>query len=588
MRGSVEIPRHPGALMSKLCPFCQRSNRTAAHFCNTCGGILDELTRSLNYLLDKRYRIVGHIKKGGMANVYRAEDQRLGNKPCAIKEMLEPHGSPESQEQFTEWFEREMRILSNLRHGAIPAVFDYFVDSGRFYLVMEYVPGKNLEELLTETSPGGFAEEKVMHWALELAAILDYLHTQNPPVIHRDVKPSNVICRDDGSLILVDFGIARLFSPMSTGTRVGTLGFIAPEHYKGNPEPRSDLFSLGVTLYQLSSGINPQSEAPYNLPPLGKVKPHLSEFMVKLISRLMSVNKEDRFDSARHLISHLTRERPPKRSLTLQVPAGKKAGQVPAEAISPELLPLAQAGSPAEIYGSAPAIERTGQEIVYGNDGSRMVLVEEGIFLMGAGDYDDESYFSELPQHSRFVPAFYIDVFPVTTRQFMRFVRETGHRFRGSSALDDAYAEHPVVNVSWFDAVAYATWAGKRLPLESEWEKAARGVDGRKYPWGNGWIRERVNCSQRGFRRTTAVGIITDAASPAGCFDMVGNVWEWTLDAYSTYPYSGPSPKQAELIAIRGGSWKSPRRECRCAARERSLPVTANPCTGFRCAVSIK
>jgi eukaryotic-like serine/threonine-protein kinase len=595
------------------------------------------LHQSINTILGKRYKIVAHIKKGGMANIYKAEDQSKGNKLCAIKEMIELQADEEMQWKFTECFEREMQILANLRHFGIPDVSDYFVFNGRYYIVLEYIAGKNLEDLQIMEAPNGFPEKKVLSWALELAEILEYIHSQNPPVLHRDIKPSNIILRKEGRLILIDFGIAKHFSTeIRTGTQIGTPGFIAPEHYKGNPEPRSDLFSLGVMLYQLLTGIDPSKEVPYNLPPIDQVKPDISTFTIGLLDKLMALKPRNRFKGADELFAHLTanmelwssfvaRQEPPQIKqqgpLSASSPPSTTSHAEPAKVqpvqdIKPPLVPEAlqprvpsaspaalkkpqETGakplilpdfaqlSPREIFDGAPKTGKKGTEITLGKDGSRMILVPGGIVFVGAMIDDEAVFSSEKPINAIMVSAFYIDRFPVTIKQFLQFIRETNYDYPHKDTLDQRYENHPVVNVTWYDALAFARWAGKRLPLEVEWEKAARGTDGRKYPWGNVWDRERLNCALLGSLRTTPVGLFPKGSSPYGCQEMVGNVWEWTLDASANYPYRGPSLKKNEPLSIRGGSWKSGKKECRCTAREKLDPSAFNADLGFRCSVSI-
>lgn len=614
--------------MSKICPFCSSNNKTAANFCFNCGGVLENLFHPLNTLIEKRYKIIQHLKKGGMANVYLAVDTKFSDRLCALKEMIETYDNEEMQVKFTEWFKREMQLLCNLRHAGIPDVWDHFAYSGRYYIVMEYIEGKNLEDLLNEKSPGGFPEQQIIRWALELSDVLDYLHTQNPPVIHRDIKPTNIILRKEGRLMLIDFGIARNFSPATTGTRIGTIGYIAPEHYKGKPEPRSDLYSLGITLYQLLTGINPSDEIPFNLPPVTEKKPGLSIFIVGLISQLIALNPDDRFRSAEDLMQYLKSYSPssqpasPRRVTDvhqLETPAvsSHKSGKTPIIQVStPEALtnkaassektipmqaPVKQApeeladlirapltfveGSPRYYFDNAPICPLNVKEIRYGRDGAPMLLVIEGSFLMGAS-IDEEAYFHEKPVHSTHLKSYYMDKYPVTVRQFLLFIEETNYHFKRFSAFDLKNVDHPVGNVSWHDALAYARWCGKRLPLEAEWERAARGVDGRKYTWGNNWDRSKLNSALSGIKNTTPVGLYPSGVSPVGCHDMLGNVWEWTLDAYAGYPYSRPSGQKPGQIAMRGGSCRSEKKDCRCTARDKTIPSSYYRDLGFRCAIS--
>ncbi|MCR4406904.1 MAG: formylglycine-generating enzyme family protein [Anaerolineae bacterium] len=221
---------------------------------------------------------------------------------------------------------------------------------------------------------------------------------------------------------------------------------------------------------------------------------------------------------------------------------------------------------------------------------SDMVLIPAGPFIMGS-DADDRD---EAPQREVDLPAFEIDLFEVTNAQFAAFVAATGYKTDAEKAGEPGwrgfYTEgkdnHPVVKVSWNDAVAYCQWLGKRLPTEAEWEKAARGTDGRIYPWGNEWDPARLNSYQSGYRGTTPVGSFAEGVSPYGVFDMAGNVWEWTADWYLPYPGSDyQDPYFGEVNKVtRGGGWFEEPPQVRTSNRNCTSPTAANDDLGFRCA----
>ncbi|MBM3134197.1 MAG: formylglycine-generating enzyme family protein [Chloroflexi bacterium] len=203
----------------------------------------------------------------------------------------------------------------------------------------------------------------------------------------------------------------------------------------------------------------------------------------------------------------------------------------------------------------------------------------------------------ERPPHKVPVPAFEIDQFEVTNEQFARFVKETAYKTTaektGDSSTWSAYAEgkpnHPVVKVSWNDAVAYCQWLGKRLPTEAEWEKAARGTDERLYPWGNEWALGKANTKEAGYRGTTIVGSLPGGASPYGVMDMAGNVAEWTSDWFQPYPGYPGGDSAAQFFGqkyrvIRGGGWFSDKEMVRTTTRSCSSVDLANDDVGFRCA----
>ncbi len=217
-------------------------------------------------------------------------------------------------------------------------------------------------------------------------------------------------------------------------------------------------------------------------------------------------------------------------------------------------------------------------------DGGLALWVPSGRFIMGErlGDGDEK------PLHQVDVDEFHMDIYPVTQAQFQRFVRESGFRLGQWEARPDA-DDHPVVDVSWEDAVAYGQWAGKRLPTEAEWEKAARGTDGRTYPWGEEFEPDHACVLGRGFDGTAPVGSFPIGASPYGMLDMAGNVWEWIADYYADdyfnwCPLHNPyGPDTGEENVLRGGAWICHRRYLRCAKREHQLPGHRSRFAGFRC-----
>lgn len=249
--------------------------------------------------LQKRYRIERAVASGGMGAVYRAYDLNLQH-ACAVKEMLERFQTDEERQQGLSWFQREARMLLNLHHPAIPRIFDAFADHERHYLVMDFIEGRTLAEALArEGQPRGLPEARVRHWALQLCQVLAYLHRQQPPVIFRDLKPANIMVTSRDEIKLIDFGIARIFQE-GTGTVVMTPGYAPLEQMGGNPEPRSDLYALGATLYQLLTLKNPRDNKPtiFDFVPLRQLRPEISPGFAAVISRAVQRDLADRWSSA--------------------------------------------------------------------------------------------------------------------------------------------------------------------------------------------------------------------------------------------------------------------------------------------------
>jgi formylglycine-generating enzyme required for sulfatase activity/tRNA A-37 threonylcarbamoyl transferase component Bud32 len=601
-----------------VCPACHAHNKEVARFCSACGFNLAVLTALPSMtVLQERYTIVERIGGGGMSTVYKAFDTRLGNASRAVKEIKVAHQlDPEERAIAIEQFRREAEILARLDHPNLPKVYDYFLENGRHYLVMDFVDGQDLGWIL-EHQPDELTEETVINRIVQLCNVLEYLHNQTPPVVFRDLKPSNIMVTRGGTIKLIDFGIARFFEPhREKDTRVmGTPGYAAPEQYgRTQTDARSDIYSLGVVLHELLTHSDP-SETPFNLPRLCTLNPKASKMIEGIIERATSVDPNRRFPSAKQF-----------REALVGMPLRRPTNGVVIATRETVAELLRQENPPSRVWWEKAEME--------------LCLVPGGYFLMGSRNDDPDAENDEKPQHRVSLSSYYIGRYPVTQAQYARFVQSTGHRYPEieswwvASGLDDVDKEgdfeyldydwvygsygkgvrrpvgvpsgkedHPVILVSWDDAVAFCQWAGLRLPTEAEWEKAARGVDGRAYPWGNEWDPRRCNNAVTG---TTPVGTYSPGGdSPYGCGDMVGNVEQWVADWYDPGYYAGKSywsnpcnnylkylePHGGEARVARGRSYwlDDPaicREACRCAARMSCRPDRRDE-VGFRCCVSL-
>jgi WD40 repeat protein/tRNA A-37 threonylcarbamoyl transferase component Bud32 len=227
-------------------------------------------------LLNDRYRILEQIGQGGFGSVSKAADTSFGDRLVAIKAMEQKGLSQEEIAEAATSFNREALLLANLRHPHLPRIYDHFSDSGRWYLVMDYIEGETLEVYLQksvgdpQTGKGHLPVEEVLDTGLQLCVVLDYLHTRQPPIIFRDLKPANVMRTPEAYLYLIDFGIARHFRPgqVKDTMPLGSPGYAAPEQYgKVQTTPRADIYSLGVILHQLLTGDDPTT-TPFLLAPI--------------------------------------------------------------------------------------------------------------------------------------------------------------------------------------------------------------------------------------------------------------------------------------------------------------------------------
>src|ERR1700736_5273334 len=245
-------------------------------------------------LLQKRYLIERLIGGGGMGMVYLARDQRLANRPCAIKEMVDHFIDQQQRLEANDYFAREADTLAQLKHQAIPAITDRFDDQNRHYLVMEYVEGRNLEEELAARGNEPLTEGVVIDVAPQLCDVLGYLPNLTPPIVSPDMKPANVMLTPKGRVVLVDFGIARLFKAARKGTMIGTLGFAPPEQYKGEVDPRSDIYSLAATMHYMLTARDPEKFPPFSFPKLRDLRPDASSNLSAAIDSALSYNMENR------------------------------------------------------------------------------------------------------------------------------------------------------------------------------------------------------------------------------------------------------------------------------------------------------
>lgn len=229
-----------------------------------------------------------------MGQVYLAEDLHEGNRQVVIKQTKIFEKDAEEKEEMRRVFLRESEILNKLNHRGIVKLTDKFLSPDFMFLVMEYVPGQNLSTIVANEGP--LSSETVIKIAIQCCDVLEYLHGLSPPIIYRDLKPSNLILRPDGLVVFVDFGIAKDFEPKGPSTRVVTSGYAPPEQYFGKPEPRGDIYSLGATMHQLVTGVRPRPLTPCSP---ANVLPSVSKDLDSLVRQMTAHDIDARPPSAR-------------------------------------------------------------------------------------------------------------------------------------------------------------------------------------------------------------------------------------------------------------------------------------------------
>lgn len=253
-----------------------------------------------NEILLNRYKVIGALGEGGQGSVYQARDLNFpeAKRLVAVKEMNYPSADPNQRAATYKTFEREANILATLAHPAIPKIFDFFDQNNRAYLVMEFINGSDLEQLLKKVKL--LPSDKIMEWAADLCDVLDYLHNQQPePIIFRDIKPANIMVDHLGKIRLIDFGIAKKFVAGLKNTMIGTEGYSAPEQYKGDISPLSDVYSLGATLHHILTREDPRLAPPFsfNERPIRDYNDEVPQGLIDIVDRAVAMSPEDRFQS---------------------------------------------------------------------------------------------------------------------------------------------------------------------------------------------------------------------------------------------------------------------------------------------------
>lgn len=588
-----------------------------------------------------RYHILEQLGEGGMAVVYKAYDTRL-EADVAVKVIRVENLTLGTMERALKRFEREAKALAKLNHQNIVNVTDYGEHEGKPYLVMPYFPGGTLKQKLGKPIPWQDAVEIL----LPIAEALDYAHSQN--MVHRDVKPANILLTERGQPMLTDFGIAKVLDIeetmdlTGTSAAVGTPEYMAPEQTTAKTaDHRADIYALGIVLHEMITGRKPYSadtpmavlimHARDPLPRPSKFVSGIPNEVEKVLIKTLAKSPDDRYQSMGEMFSAMEGllERRKKEPAKVSKPRKKELNRkrravmgaigigiatlialgwflsqkkvfsnifasitptitftptstetalftptatltaTPTATFTPTLTktPIVLA-APTNYTGTLP-LEMTDTK------GISMRLVPAGEFIMGN---DNSRYEDERPAHILYLEAFFIDKYEVTNAVYKKCVGAGGCSSLlypgiglGNGVVsyynDSKYNNYPVVNVDWTMAEAFCEWRGGSLPTEAQWEKAARGTDGRTYPWGEGLDCSKANYSEckefsdylyYGF--PVEVGSYPSGRSPYGVYDMAGNVSEWTRSIEKPYPYNPLDGREIlvapnESVIRRGGSY---------------------------------
>lgn len=262
-----------------------------------------------------RFRVIAQIQAGGLSAIYLAKNHE--NRKLILKELVLHKSDEASMQKAKELFEREAGFLLKLKHPQIARVYDHFVENNRDYLVLEYIPGQSLRQLVSREGPQ--QEDKVLEWAHGIAGILLYLHGQDPAIIHRDLTPENLVLGEDNLIHLIDFGAANEYAATATGTLIGKQAYIAPEQFRGKAVPASDIYALGATMYFLLTGEDPEA---LTVSHPAKIRSSVSVQTDDFVARLTSLDLKTRSADCLVLLSQLASLRATERGAVISL--GKK------------------------------------------------------------------------------------------------------------------------------------------------------------------------------------------------------------------------------------------------------------------------
>lgn len=581
------------------------------------------------------YELIEVIGQGGMGVVYKAKHIHL-DEYFAIKRLW---GQYVEDAKMMKLFLNGGKILRKLDHKNIVNVKDIFEFKGDYFIVMEYVPGNSLYTVIKKQS-GAIKRSRAIQLFKQMLEGFVYLQSQTSPVLHRDVKPGNILVTENDDIKITDFDIAKIYqeSNQKITTMKGTPAYMSPEQIMSPSfiDIRADVYSLGMTFYEMLAGRLPFDSSIHGtpaavrdfvindkVPPVSDFNNRISDELVKFVAKAIHKNREERFASAAEMLSELetlekdgklgpteTIEDPPEPILppTLIVPEPKKRKWILLLSISIAMVILSviaylaitskTAELPKETTGKVPP------EVVHppAKMLEDMVFVEAGTFIMGCDRNKSDCGDDELPAHEVTLSSFFISKFEVTQKLWRSVMGNNPSNVKGDN--------RPVVFVSWKDAIEFCNKLsakeglepaykidssgvscdlrsnGYRLPTEAEWEYVAKGgIKGKTFLYGGDNSIDAV-----AWYKSNSGGTIHEVgmkkANELGIYDLSGNVWEWCWDFYGSYKATNQNDPKGPIShanrVARGGSWNRDDKFCRTTNRYGFTPDDIGKDLGFR------
>jgi len=544
---------------------------------------IEDLGARLQAALGDAYVVERKLGEGAFAAVFLVRDVQL-KRSLAVKVM-----SPDAivSHSALERFRREAETVAGLSHPNIVPLYFVGQKDDLVYLVMQAIDGGSLADRIKRE--GRLPIDEATRILGEVASALAFAHRRG--VVHRDIKPQNVLLDVETNRALVtDFGIARTAeaqnaSLTATGMMVGTPAYVSPEQVSGEPsDHRVDIYALGVMAYEMLTGDLPFS-APTPMamlmkrlaeppPPLRSVRGDVPAALENTISACLATDPNQRVQDASDIVRSLGGD-----STGFRIPAQRRRGRSKGLVIGAGVVVVAAAAVALLLRPKtveAPTVAASPID-------SGMATIASGTYVIGSNSVEQAR-----PSHPVQLESFGLDKREVTVGDYAKYLAARNVPAPWTTRPDDAL---PVTGVRLAEAANYCAWrhpSGGRLPTEAEWEAAARGVEGRAYPWGKEWNASAANVAN--VRSGPApVGSYPAGRTPDGVDDLIGNVWEWTSSPY--VPYADANGKGTGMFVIRGGGFNAIKEVANPVFRAQADPAADRgnlAATGFRCAMPVR
>lgn len=566
------------------------------------------------------YTLIKEINKSSLGTLFLAEHEFLKRRVALKFISSELRADPEAFKRF----KKEIALLAALDHPHLIRLQNVGLDEDDCYLMYDWLsldetPSKNLYDYAEA------GEDLLFSFAQQIASAIDAVHSfeiEGKPFSHLGVKGSNVLIQNKEGVLnafLADTGLTRLLSPGSflllllkecangmkreenlESSRVWqSFHSLAPEQKRGGSLlEKADQYAFGVMFYDVLTGQMPEGR----FPKPSELRPDLKYDWDSLLLSCMDPNPENRpIALEKAVLSILSKSSTPEVFLSDH---SLKPQLKPAEITRPQFEP-----DPGAIFQMENIVVKYKPLIQEAKCidpiATEMMIIPGGDFFRGSNQGGRD----ESPRHLVHLNPFALDAHPVTNEQYVRFLEVMGgekdgnnndmirlrdsriKRSAGKLNIESGYSKHPVVGITWYGALAYAKWIGKRLPTEAEWEIASfGGVEDSLYPTG-----QDIERSQANFFSSDTTAVMSYPPNAYGLYDLAGNVYEWCNDWYDFHyynvsvqePTNPTGPLQGVYRVLRGGCWKSLKEDMRCAHRHRNNPGTMNGTSGFRCAADV-